>query len=173
MARMTFGVGFLYIRATDYEEVAKAIEAGKIMVKENPALGQMAEYYSVPNRIDVTLTTSPGLIVHECTHAIFDMRKITTRVEQSEGFGYLSQELHEWLTRGGPPTGRYMVSPNPADLKSSFGWQLIFDEAARLAGKLARSGWIDESEVADLSAGIRATATYRGRVGQVRTYDGI
>jgi hypothetical protein len=144
-------------------------------VKENPALGHMAEYdwSAKPGRIELTLTTSPGLIVHECTHAIFDMRKITTRVEQSEGFGYLSQELYEWLTRGGPPAGRHMVPPNPADIISSFGWQVIWDEATRLAGKLARSSWIDESEVADLSAGIRATATYRGRVGQVRVYDGI
>ena len=60
-----------------------------------------------------------------------------------------------------------------ADIKSWGGWQLIFDESTRLAGKLARSGWIDESEVADLSAGIRATRTYRDRVGQVETHDGI
>jgi hypothetical protein len=135
----------------------------------------MAEYYSdaTPARIEVSPTTGPGLIIHECTHAIFDMRKITTRVEQSEGFGYLSQALYEWLTRGGPPSSRYMVSADCADLKSRGGWQLIFDESTRLAGKLVKSSWIDESEVADLYAGIRATRTYRDRVGSAGTNDGI
>ena len=33
VSRMTFGVGFLFISSTSYEDIAKAIEAGKIVVK--------------------------------------------------------------------------------------------------------------------------------------------
>jgi hypothetical protein len=65
--RMSFGVGFLIISATYYEDIAKAIEAGKIIVKSNPALGNLAKYYGAdhPPRIELSPTISDmGLIVH-------------------------------------------------------------------------------------------------------------
>lgn len=89
----------------------------------------MAYYYgsTSPPRIEVApVVHDNGLIVHECTHAIFDLRKLTTSVEQSEAFGYLAQALYGWLVRGGPPARRYMVSPDYADFWSWGGWQLIF-----------------------------------------------
>jgi hypothetical protein len=175
MPRMTFGVGFLYMRATDYGEIAKAIEAGKIQVKMNPGMGNMAQYtWNVtPGLLEVTPATSQGLIIHECTHAIFDMLKLTTRVEQSEGFAYLAQCLFDRLTNGGPPASPIKASADYGDIKSWGGWQLIWDESTSLAGKLATSGWIDESEAADLYAGIRAANYYKARVGKVEINDGI
>ena len=107
--RMNFGVGFLIISATYYEDIAKAIEAGKVVVKANPALGHLAMYYGAvsPARIELSPTISDmGLIIHECTHAIFDMLKLTTNVEQSEGFGYLSQALYGQLKHGPGPVYR-------------------------------------------------------------------
>ena len=100
------------------------------------------------------------------------MRKLTSYVEQSEGFAYLAQALHKWLTNGGPPSSRY-IKPLQGDFFSWGGWQLIWDESTRLAGKLANVKWIDESEVADLYLGIRVADTYRSRVWKVRVYDGI
>jgi hypothetical protein len=172
---MTFGVGFLWVPAAHYEDIARAIDTGKIEVKLVPAHGHMAYYFSaaVPARIELGSSAGDGLIVHECTHAIFDMRKLTTRVEQSEGFGYLSQALYGWLQRGGPPATRYLVSADYADPVSWGSWQTIFDESARLAGLLARSLWVDESEAAALYQAIRGANVYRARVGTVETYDGI
>jgi hypothetical protein len=174
--RMTFGVGFLFIHASYYEDVAKAIDAGTIQVQANPALGHMAYYFphAVPARIEVSPTLNDmGLIVHECTHAIFDMRKLTSRVEQSEGFGYLAQALYGWLLRGGPPATRYMVSQDFADIRSWGAWQMVFDESTRLAGTLTRSFWISDLDAADLYAGIRNANVYRSRVGRIETNDGI
>ena len=118
--RMNFGVGFLIISATYYEDIAKAIEAGKIVVKSNPASGisRCTTAASARPRIELSPTISDmGLIVHECTHAIFDMLKLTTNVEQSEGFGYLSQALYGQLKYGPRPdtacrsTGRRTAGP--------------------------------------------------------------
>lgn len=175
MRRMTFGVGYLVLSATYYEDIAQAIDTGKIQVKMVPAHGHMAYYFStaVPARIELGSSADEGLIVHECTHAIFDMRKLTTRVEQSEGFGYLAQALYGWLLRGGPPATRYRVSPDYADPVSWGSWQLIFDESTRLAGKLARSLWVHESDAVLLYKAVRGANVYRARVGKVETHDGI
>jgi hypothetical protein len=172
--RMTFGVGFLMISATYYEDIAKAIEAGKIVVKSNPALGHLAMYYGgvSPARIELSPTISDmGLIVHERTHAIFDMLKLTTNVEQLEGFGYLSQAL-TGLKYGSSP--RYSVPFHwpPYSWASS---QTIFDESARLAAILKARFWISEAEAARLFGAFKTTRRggYDTRAGKVETNDGI
>jgi hypothetical protein len=173
--RMNFGVGFLIISATYYEDIAKAIEAGKIVVKSNPALGHLAMYYggASPARIELSPTISDmGLIVHECTHAIFDMLKLTTNVEQSEGFGYLSQALYGQLKYG--PSPRYSV-PFHWPPHSWASWQTIFDESSRLAAILKTKFWISEAEAARLFGAFKTTrgGGYDTRAGKVETNDGI
>lgn len=173
--RMNFGVGFLIISATNYEDIAKAIEAGKIVVKSNPALGHLAMYYGgvTPARIEISPTISDmGLIIHECTHAIFDMLKLTTNVEQSEGFGYLSQALYGQLKYG--PRTRYVV-PFHWPPYSWISWQTIFDESARLAALLKTNIWISEAEAAQLWGAFKNTrgGGYDTRAGKVETNDGI
>lgn len=173
--RMTFGVGFLIISATNYEDIAKAIEAGKIVVKSNPALGHLALYYGnvTPARIELSPTISDmGLIIHECTHAIFDMLKLTTNVEQSEGFGYIAQALYGLLKYG--PTARYVVPFHWPPL-SWVSWQTIFDESNRLAAILKTRFWITNQEAATLFGAFKNTkgAGYDTRAGKVETNDGI
>jgi hypothetical protein len=175
MKRMTFGVGGVVIAAWHYEEVAQAIEAGKIVVKSNPKLGNSASYFhwAKPARIEISPTASAGLIIHECTHAIFDMRKLVTRVEQQEAFGYLSQHLYNHLVRGGSPAGRHVVSRDEKDPMSQASWQIIFDESTRLAGILAKKLWIPEDEARHLFSAIRFANFYKDRVGKVEALDGI
>lgn len=176
MVRMNFAVGFIVITAWHYAEIAKLVEAGKIVVKSNPDLGHIALYYgdSKPPRIEAApAMTDRGLIVHESTHAIFDMLRLTTRVQESEGFGYLSQALYGWLSRGGPPASRYIVSHDPTNPISEAAWQLIFDESARLAGILSTKSWISEDDAKDLYAAVSHANIYVSRVGNVETNDGI
>jgi hypothetical protein len=101
------------------------------------------------------------------------MLKLTTRVEESEGFAYLSQALYGWLQRGGPPASRYMVSPDHADPASWVSWQMIFDESERIAGVLSRKRWVDVGEVSSLYSAIRGANIYRPKVGKKMVYDGI
>jgi hypothetical protein len=173
--QMNFGVGFLIIGSTYYEDIAKAIQAGKIVIKSNPALSGLALYYggSTPARIEISPTISDmGLIVHECTHAIFDMMKRTTNVEQSEGFGYISQALYGLLKSG--PTARYSV-PYHWPPWSWISWQTIFDESKRLAALLKTKRWVSESEAAELFGAFKNTqgGGYDTRSGKVEKNDGI
>jgi hypothetical protein len=173
--QMTFGVGFLVISASDYESVAKAIESGKILVKSNPSLSNLAFYHggANPPYIDLAPSVSDiGLIVHECTHAIFDIRKLTTNVGQSEGFGYLSQALYNLLRYG--PQARYNV-PYHAPIMSWVGWQVIFDESRRLAEKLKSNRWVSEDDAKALFSAFNLAqyAGYEHRVGNVELNDGI
>jgi len=174
VGRMNFGVGALMILSKSFEDVAKAIEAGKIVVKAKS--GHIALYhgYLKPALIEVSPTLGDlGLIIHECTHAIFDILKISSRVEQSEAFGYLSQALYKRLVRGGPPPNRYMVSSDPADLLSWASWQLIFDESTRLAGILATKNWVSEDDASRLFRAITTANIYRSRTGKVEANEGI
>jgi len=174
IGRMNFGVGFLMISAGYYEDIAKAIEAGKIVVKLNPASTTLAFYNGglKPPVIELGPSTSRDLIVHECTHAIFDMLKITTRVEQSEAFGYLSQALYGLLSHG--PSARYNV-PFHMPALSWVAWQTIFDESKRLAGVLKTNFWVSDDDASGLFWAIRNAqfAGYQSRVGKVETNDGI
>jgi hypothetical protein len=173
--QMNFAVGFLFISSTYYEDIAKAIVAGKIVVKIDPALTNLAVYYGgeTPARIAISSTISDmGLIVHECTHAIFDMLKLTTNVEQSEGFGYIAQALYGLLRYG--PTARYAV-PFHWPPYSWVAWQAIFDESKRLAGLLKTNHWISGAEAATLYGAFKNSrgGDYDTRDGNVETNDGI
>lgn len=175
IGHMTFGVGFLFVSSSDYENIAKAIDAGKIVVKVNPALSNLALYYrdATPARIEISSSISDmGLIVHECTHAIFDMRKITTNVGQSEGFGYLAQALYGLYRYG--PTARYTV-PFHNPMFSWLSWQIIFDESRRLATTLKAQRWTSDADAAMLFGAFKTTryGGYDTRVGKVETNDGI
>jgi len=172
---MTFGVGYVMISATYYEDIAKAIEAGKIVVKVDPTLTNLAKYdgHYHPAVIKVApIVYDNGLIIHECTHAIFDMLKLTSRVEQSEGFGYLSQALYAQLKYGHP--ARYPV-PFHWPPFSWLSWQVIFDESRRLAGVLKTKHWVSEADAARLFGAFATTrgADYDTRVGKVETNDGL
>ena len=126
-----------------------------------------------PARIELSPTISDmGLIVHECTHAIFDMLKLTTNVEQSEGFGYLSQALYGQLKYG--PSPRYAV-PFHWPPYSWASWQTIFDESARLAAVLKTSFWVSEADASRLFGAFKNTrgGGYDTRAGKVETNDGI
>lgn len=170
--QMNFGVGFLMISSTYYEDIAKAIDTGKIIVKVNtdPRLSGLAFYYGgvKPARIEISPTISDmGLIVHECTHAIFDMLKLTTNVGQSEGFGYIAQALYGLLKNG--PTARYVV-PFHWPPFSWNSWQIIFDESRRLAGILKTTHWVSDAEAAPLFGAFKNTrgdAKYHLRAGKV------
>lgn len=171
VGRMNFGVGRIFIPSSNYEMVAKAIEGGFITVKVDPSLSNSAVYYWGYNRIDLSPTSDPALIVHECTHAIFDLRKITTRVEETEGLAYVAQALYGLLDRG--PSARYIVSRDPLHPVSWTAWQLIFDESSRLAGLLMSTHQVTDDDAATLSWAIKNANWYRPRADKPEVNDGV
>ena len=173
--RMNFGVGRIFIRAKDYENVAKAIEGGFIKVKMNPSLGHIAMYYwaNPDNRIEVSPTTGAALIIHECTHAIFDVRMIATHVDETEGMAYVAQALYGLLKNG--PTARYIVSSDPLHPISWASWQFIFDESTRLATTLLNTHRVTDDDAALLHWAIKHANIYQSRADsdQAEVNDGV
>src|SRR6185312_9446953 len=128
VGRMSFGVGRVFIIAYDYERVAKAIESGIITVHVDSRLpAHMAEYWSGrgPTALDKanSFAVPPGgsdvsLLIHEATHAIFDIQNRASYTAESEGVAYVSQA--------------------PAHVISWIAWQAIFDQASMLAEILTK-----------------------------------
>jgi hypothetical protein len=169
---MTFSVGCIYITPADYQRVVKAIEGGGITVKADVRLDNQAFYNAATNRLTISPELQdPGLIIHECTHAIFDLRAIVTHVEDSEGLAYVAQAFYGRLSNG--PQGRYVVEPDPANPMSWAAWQIIFDESARLAEMLTTTASVSESEAAELFRAIRNTIWHRARLGRLEINDGV
>jgi hypothetical protein len=170
--RIDFGVGNIYIRGSDYERVAKAIEGNGITVKADVQLSSKAYYNPWTNRMTVNPEQpDEALIVHEATHAIFDLRAIPTIVEQSEGLAYIAQALYGLIKYG--PTPRYIVSPDPGNPMSWAAWQTIFDESSRLADLILLQPRIFADDAADLFRAVRTTNWYRVRVGKLEINDGV
>jgi hypothetical protein len=176
VAALNFGVGDLFIPARQYEMVAKAIEGGFITVKSDSTLSGSAVYYADANRINVppyasaTTIGQRALIIHECTHAIFDMRIMTSRVEESEGMAYLAQALYSELNGS---NHRHIVSSDVNDPVSWFSWQMIFDEARRLAPILKRQYRVTRADAELLYRSIKGANFYRARAGKAEVYDGL
>ena len=97
-----------------------------------------------------------ALIVHEATHAIFDLRAIPTVVEKkSESVAYIAQALYGLIKNG--PGPRYIVSPNPKDPISWAAWQNIFDKSSRLADMILLQPRLNAADAAELFRAIRNT----------------
>lgn len=174
MQRMLFSVGtFIWIRPSDYAGVAQAIRGGKITVKANASFGSNAAYHPDSNVIEINpASASDGLIVHECTHAIFDIRKATLILAQNEGAAYIAQHMYELLKTG--TIHRNVVSwAGHPDWLSPLSWQGIFDESARLAKLAKRNPFLSDQEVDPLFSFINGANFYQGRANEVQTRDGI
>ena len=176
VSMMNFGVGRIFIPSSQYAWLAKAIDRDYITVQEDPALSGSAVYHYGANRIDVPpyggapSLEARALIIHECTHAIFDLRKVTSPVEESEGIAYVAQALYSRLNGS---THRHVVSADPADVVSWMAWQSIFDEAAKLAEMVSRKFKVTEQEAGLLFWAIKNANFYRGRVGSSEMFDGV
>jgi hypothetical protein len=95
---------------------------------------------------------------------------MTSRVEESEGMAYLAQALYSELNGS---NNRHIVSADPADPLSWISWQLIFDEARRLAPILRRKYRVTKDDAALLYSSIKNANFYRARAGQAEVYDGL
>ncbi len=182
VGHMNFGVGRVFIIAYDYERVAKAIESGVINVHVDSRLAaHMAEYWSGrgPTALDKANSfavppggSSPALLIHEATHAIFDMQNRASYTAESEAVAYVAQALFSRLKYG--PSARYIVSSDPVHVVSWIAWQAIFDQASMLAEILmkVKPPYATEDQAKFLYWAISNTVTYINQ-GSNTSYDGV
>lgn len=171
IARMGFGVGWILIFPHDYERVAKAIESGAISVQVNSdVLAGHGKYDYQANCFYLPQGGSDlDVLIHESTHAIFDIRKLATSTAESEGMAYIAQSLFYRIKFG--PQSRYIPSMNQ-DPISWFGWQTIYDESLALAEILIKTPYITPDRAQGLFNAIGMTKDYIDQ-GQYAKYDGV
>ena len=182
VSRMSFGVGRVFIIAYDYERVAKAVENGIITVHVDARLApHMAEYWSGRGSTALdkgnSFAVPPGgssesLLIHEATHAIFDIQRRDSYTAESEAVAYVAQALFSRLKYG--PQARHIVSSDPAHVVSWIAWQAIFDHVSMLADILAKTKppYVTEDQAKLLYWAISNTVTYINQ-GSRTSYDGV
>jgi hypothetical protein len=171
VARMSFKVGWILILPSDYERVAKAIESGAITVQVDPKVSShMALYDYDSNSFHIPPGgSSPELLIHEATHAIFDLRSLSTSTGEAEGMAYIAQALFRRIKYG--PQPRYIPDWGEG-VFSHFGWQMIFDQAASLADILFRTPSITRDQAQILFNSVGMTVTYINQ-GSYAGYNGV
>jgi hypothetical protein len=172
--RIHFSMGlYLWVTPGDYQAVAEGIRNGKIQVKANLALNTSALYHFGPNIIEFNPNTATdGLIVHECTHAAFDIRKLTLTVAEDEGACYVAQHIYRLLKTGSLPPPAVSWEGHP-DLRSPISWTGLFLEASRLAQLAQINPFLAPQELEMLYGWIDGTNFYRNRANKTRKTDGI
>jgi hypothetical protein len=165
-SHLAFKIGSVELRPGDLTAVAHAIETGKITIIHRPLAGNMA-YYTPKNpynRMEVGFDHLPGptdraLIVHESTHASFDVRSVPLTMEQSELMGYVAQALYQG--KFGADLGDSVPQPAFSVNPSNFiAWTGIFGRAAAIA-KAIQTGDPSAVDLALFAAGLHLSGTYR------------
>lgn len=95
--------GGLTINSTTFQRVAHAIERNHIHVKvvTNFPAGVGALYHPDTNTIDTPPLlgrTGEGLLLHECTHAAFDLGKVAIAAVADEAAAYVVDALYFRMT---------------------------------------------------------------------------
>jgi hypothetical protein len=113
--------GTITINRASFQTVASAIQAGKIKVTPRATFrqGVGAEYHSwaIPGAPSGELLVPPmfgreqeGLVMHECTHAFFDLTKSSVGGAEEEAISYIVDALYFRMT--GLTTQRWNNEPH-------------------------------------------------------------
>lgn len=108
VARLDFSMMTYKIAPKDYRDVATAIERGDILMSHRrPAGGAAAAYNAGYDGLELQRGFKLGnginaaLLVHECTHAILDLRNIGSHSRyEDEAVAYVAEELFQLYERG-------------------------------------------------------------------------
>jgi hypothetical protein len=114
VSRIAFRFGPVNVSSTGYAAVKTAVDAGRIGAIHVPALGAAnARYeYTPNNRFKLGYTALGGsadrkaLLLHEATHAIYDLNSTQMKQKESEAGAYIAQcmffyYLNEAALQGG------------------------------------------------------------------------
>jgi hypothetical protein len=128
VSQMNFRIERVHVSPQNYDEVRVLIEDGDIPVVEGTASNA---YYNPHTNILTTQNASPpadidgrALLLHECTHAIVDVKKYDITRLTNETAAYIAQ--HTYLLLANP---HYKVSPNNAP------WFNFFNNVVALVKK--------------------------------------
>lgn len=158
------------IDATSYKGVRAAIDGGKITVVHNAELGsKKARYRYTHNKImvgfsSITTVDQSALLVHECTHAVFDIAGKALQVMRSEAAAYVAQCLYYYYANEAVlSSGKGKVNfPDP-----------VLSAAWDVAAKARSNSSLSDDDLKTLFAEIAKSKNYKDRYDKDEPYDGV
>ncbi len=158
------GVGF---DPKTFPLLAGFIDRGKIKVDDSGSNGS-AEYDYKTNTIILGFTwtldyVKNALVVHECTHAVYDVAKQKMSTAISESIAYIVQCQYLLVKRG---DGKRLTSPNSAK-------DLVFELAWKIAAKIQKGESLDMSEKNALQEAVSRHPFYMGKSAADAGFDGV
>ena len=158
------GIGF---DPKTFPVLAGFIDRGQVRVDDSEKDG-MAEYDYRTNTIILGFTwtvdhVKEALIVHECTHAVYDVAKTKMSTAISEAIAYIVQCQYLLVKRG---DGKRLTSPARAK-------DLVFELAWKMAAKIQQGTKPSLSEQNSLQAAMAQHPYYMANAAGDAGFDGV
>lgn len=164
----SFSFGGIGFDAKTFPLLAGFIDRGQIKVEYDSAKDGMAEYDYKTNTIVLGFTwcldyVKDALIIHECTHAVYDVAKNKMSNAVSESIAYIVQCQFLLVKRG---DGKRLTSPNKAK-------DLVFEMAWKLATKIQAGQALEISEKNALQEAVSKHPYYMAKSAADAGFDGV
>jgi len=161
------GIGF---SAKVFPVLAQIIDDGKIDVEFDSSLKGQAAYDYAKNTLFVNFTkpealTKKALLVHECTHAVYDCVKQKMNVQTSESIAYIAQCMY---ARQNAPAG----SPRLQNANDSVRDE-VFKVGWEIAGNIIEGKSISLSEQSAMLSAVSKHPFYSGNFAASAGFNGV
>ena len=164
----SFAFGGIGFDPKTFPLLAGFIDRGQIKVVYDDAQNGMAEYDYSTNTILLGFTwamdyVKDALIIHECTHAVYDVAKTKMSTAISESIAYIVQCQFLLVKRG---DGKRLSSPNKAK-------DLVFENAWSIATKIQNGTAPNLIEQNNLIEAVSKHPFYMGKSAGDAGFDGV
>ncbi|WP_436715086.1 hypothetical protein U8335_20430 [Roseiconus lacunae] len=170
------------VTARELMVVGNAIIDGKIRVLQSSAVrGGRAVYDSGRNVIELgrgagRTITSKALIIHECVHALFDLRCDSMTVGESESMAYVAQSIFMAQHTDSPEERLHVDIPDdgtPEEIRDAARRDAVFQQAWKIALRLLDHKPVPQNDWNLLSTAVSLHPSYSGNSGQNAIFDGV
>lgn len=164
----SFSFGGIGFDAKTFPLLAGFVDRDQIKVDYDDSKSGMAEYDYKTNTIVLGFTwtldyVKEALILHECTHAVYDVAKTKMSTAISESIAYIVQCQYLLVKRG---DGKRLSSPNKAK-------DLVFELAWKLAVKIQAGEAPSLSEKSALQTAVSQHPFYMANAAGDAGFDGV
>lgn len=184
---VNFQRGSHRVTSRDLMVVGNAIIDGKIRVLQSSSIRSgRAVYDSGRNVIELgrgagNTTKSKALIVHECAHALFDMRSDAMTVGVSESMGYVAQSIFMVRHTDNPEDRLHVDIPSPdgpkgatqEEIRRAIRRDAVFQQAWKIALMIVDGKTVPVGEWNMLDTAISLHPSYSSSAGHNAIFDGV
>lgn len=169
--RISFTLGNAKVNSAEYKLVAAALKDKSIAVSYNKDLGSdEGRYHYKPRNKFIMGFNAVGanesrmaLVVHEASHAVFDLNKTKLKVKESEAAAYIAQALYFYYAWGYDEEGEFE--------EPTFSTGILTASWAA-AKSVAGGGSPSDDELSEIYKELDKHSHYHGRLDVDETFDG-